>query len=90
MNLKIEKYTINTDNPPNIELVEEKIISKEESKNKGKVCYKTIGNYGRLEHCLEALLDKEIASSSAESVEALLDAIGRAKKLILQNMIQAQ
>lgn len=87
MNIKVGKYTIKSI-PQNIVLMEEKTVK--EGENKGKKYQDSIGFYGKLEHCLDSLLEKEINESQATSIKALLKDMGRVRELILQNMVQAQ
>lgn len=85
MNIRIGKYNITSDSL-NVILSEEKIIKDEESKNLGKVYQENIGYYGKLEHCLEALLNKEINEAEAENIEGLMQKIEFAKKEIIQSI----
>lgn len=77
MNIKLnEEYRITSDGVRNITLQKMtyiKNIETGELEPTGK--YKDIGYYGKLEHCLDGILDREIIVSNVTSLNELIEVI---------------
>lgn len=84
MNIKLnEEYRITSDGVRNITLQKMtyiKNIETGELEPTGK--YKDIGYYGKLEHCLDGILDREIVVSNATTLNELIEVIKTVRKEI--------